>query len=136
MTFAIFLLFRISIASEKYLLNFRNGFMAFLLELVDKFIRTVIGDSTNSRDRLFLSGVQVRDRAEESLIGGVLENVTSEISNAKTVIIISHRFQTLKTFCDEVYELKDNKLIMCSHFLMFLDRLFLYLLELNKAHLV
>jgi|TARA_B100000029_G_C17251216_1_gene842817 hypothetical protein len=51
--------------------------MAFLLELVDKFIRTVIGDSTNSRDRLFLSGVQVRDRAEESLIGGVLENVTS-----------------------------------------------------------
>jgi ABC-type multidrug transport system fused ATPase/permease subunit len=42
----------------------------------------------------------------------ILESVTKKLSNSKTFIIISHRSNTLKKFCDKVFELSNNKLVL------------------------
>ncbi len=42
----------------------------------------------------------------------ILESITKKLSNSKTFIIISHRFNTLKKFCDKVFELSNNKLVL------------------------
>ena len=42
----------------------------------------------------------------------ILESITKKLSNSKTFIIISHRYNTLKKFCDKVFELSNNKLVL------------------------
>lgn len=39
----------------------------------------------------------------------ILEKISRNLRNKKTVLIVSHRPNTLKNFCDEIYEIKDKK---------------------------
>ena len=40
----------------------------------------------------------------------ILENLTNKLAKTKTIIIISHRINTLKNFCDKVYRVKNQNI--------------------------
>lgn len=53
---------------------------------------------------------EATSRLDEANEYQILDNITKKLKSLKTIIIISHRPETLKKFCDKIYEVKNKKI--------------------------
>ncbi len=62
------------------------------------------------KEILFLD--EATSKLDESNEYEIIQNLIEKLGGKKTIIIISHRDKTLEKFCDEIYDLSNNKLTL------------------------